>query len=501
MYKSIDTVKNNVAWQSKIIKKNVANNVTNSLTLLRNNVTIKVTLLFGEVYRMLKRKAWDKLVQWKNNKDKKALCIIGARQIGKTTLVKQFGKEYYDNFVEINFISDKRAAEIFEGDLSADSIITNLTAYVQKPMVPGKTLVLLDEIQECPNARTAIKFLVEDGRFDYIETGSLLGVRLKQVKSYPVGYEEIYYMYPMDFQEYISANGVQQKTIDYLKECYDEAKPVSESVHNTMLKLFYSYIVVGGMPDVVNTYVETHDIGLVVEKQREIMELYRLDIAQYAQGNDKIKITAIYDSIPSQLNDKNRRFILTKIDENGRQNRYENSFEWISDAGVALPCYNVTEPKLPLALNEKHNLFKLFMGDTGLLCAACMENIQFDILQGNLEINLGSVLENIMAQELKCKGFNLNYFDSKKYGEIDFVVKNGMQVDLLEIKSGNDYKKHNALDKIRSVSEWEFRKSYVFCKGNIENEDVLYMPWYMIMFYSSDKSHRNMKYEIDLSGL
>ena len=242
---------------------------------------------------MLKRKAWNKLVQWKNSEDKKALCIIGARQIGKTTLVRQFAGEYYENFVELNFISDKRAAEIFDGELSAEAIITGITAYVQKPMVPGRTLVLLDEIQECPNARTAIKFLAEDGRFDYIETGSMLGVRLKQVRSYPVGFEEIYYMYPMDFEEFITANGVQQKTIEYLQQCLNDNTPVSDAVHNTMLKLFYTYIVVGGMPAVVSTYAKTHDIGRVIEKQREIIELYRLDISQYAAGNDKIKINQL----------------------------------------------------------------------------------------------------------------------------------------------------------------------------------------------------------------
>lgn len=454
-----------------------------------------------EVVNMLKRKAWDRLVEWKNSPSKKALCIIGARQIGKTTLVRRFGQEYYENFVELNFISDKRAAEIFEGDLSADTVITNLTAYLRKPMEPGKTLVLLDEIQECPNARTAIKFLVEDGRFDYIETGSLLGVRLRRVKSYPVGYEEIYNMYPMDFEEYITANGVRRETIDHLRRCYEDNLPVSPSVHDTMLKLFYSYIVVGGMPEAVSCYVNTHDIGQVIRRQREITELYRLDISQYAEGNDKIKITAIYDSIPSQLNDKNRRFILTNVDKNGRQLRYENSFEWISDAGVALPCYNVTEPQLPLSLNSKHSLFKLFMGDTGLLCASCMENIQFDILQGNVEINLGSILENVIAQELKSKGFELYYYDSKKYGEVDFVVKNGMNAELIEVKSGNDYKKHNALDRIRSVEGWHFGSSTVFCKGNLQSGDVRYLPWYMIMFYRQNDAVREMKYEIDLSGL
>ena len=451
---------------------------------------------------MLKRKAWDKLVEWKNDTKKKALCIVGARQIGKTTLVRQFGNENYENFIEINFITDSRATEIFSDSLDADSIITNMTAYIQKSMEPGKTLILLDEIQECPNARTAIKFLVEDGRFDYIETGSLLGVKYNDVRSYPVGFEEIYHMYPMDFEEYAIANGVQQSTIDHLRECFEQRTPVSESIHNTMMKLFYSYIVVGGMPQTVNIYVETHDIGKVIANQKEILELYSLDIAKYAVGNDKIKIKAIFDSIPSQLNDKNRRFILTKIDEHGRQNRYENSFEWLAYAGVALPCYNVTAPQPPLKLNEKHNLFKLFMGDTGLLCAACMENIQFDILQGNLEINLGSILENIAAQAIKSNGFNLNYFDSKKYGELDFVIQNGMGIDLIEIKSGKDYKKHNSLDKVMAVSEWNFNNAYVFCKGNVEScEEINYIPLYMMMFYKPDEIQQNMKYEIDLSGL
>lgn len=450
---------------------------------------------------MLNRTAWNKLITWKESQDKKALCIIGARQIGKTTLVREFGHQYYENFIEINFIENKSASNIFDGDLSANTIITNLTAYVQKRMEPGKTLILFDEIQECPNARTAIKFLVEDGRFDYIETGSMLGVRFKQVTSYPVGFEEIYYMYPMDFQEYIIANGVQEQTIEYLHDCYKNNIPVSDSVHNTMLKLFYSYIVVGGMPEVVQIFTETHDIKKVIDKQREILELYRQDIAKYAYGNDRMKIRAIFDSIPSQLNDKNRRFILTKLDANGRLQRYENSFEWIADAGVSLPCYNVTEPQLPLSLNSKHSLFKLFMGDTGLLCAACMENIQFAILKGDVEINLGSILENVMAQELKSKGFDLFYFDSKKYGELDFVIKNGMCADLVEIKSGNDYKKHSALDRIRNVPDWSFGNVTVFCKGNLEMGDVRYLPLYMIMFYKEPENIEEMIYEIDLSGL
>lgn len=451
---------------------------------------------------MLKRKAYDKLLQWKGEKNKKALCIVGARQIGKTTLVRQFAKEHYENFVELNFLLDEQLSEIFSDSLDANTIIRNLTAYTQKAMEPGKTLVLLDEIQECPNARTAIKFLVEDGRFDYVETGSLLGVRYKEVKSYPVGFEELYHMYPMDFEEYLWANGVQESTISYLEECFHKHQKVSDSVHNTLNKLFYSYIVVGGMPQVVQTYVDTHDIGKVIANQNEILELYRLDIAKYAKDSEKIKIKAIYDSIPLQLNNHNRRFILTKIDENGRQNRYENCFEWLADAGVALPCYNVNEPQPPLKLNTKHNLFKLFQGDTGLLCAACMSNIQFDILMGNVDINMGSILENVIAQEIKSKGFDLHYFDSKKIGEIDFVIQNGMQVDLLEVKSGNDYKKHNAMNKMLGMQGWNFGQAYVFSHGNLEQYgEILYLPWYMIMFYRRNVILQSQKYEVDLSGL
>lgn len=451
---------------------------------------------------MLRRKAYSRLLDWKKEPQKKALCIIGARQIGKTTLIREFGRKHYENFIELNFIADPSAAAIFEGSLDANSIITNLSAYVRTPMEPGKTLILFDEVQMCPNVRTAIKFLVEDGRFDYIESGSLLGVRHKEVRSFPVGFEETYRMYPMDFEEYLWANGVQESTIDYLKGCYEQLVPVSQSIHDTMLKLFYSYIVVGGMPDAVQTYVNTHDIGKVIAVQNDILELYRQDIAQYADGSDKPKIRAIFDSIPAQLNDKNRRFILHDIDSNGRQLRYSNSFEWLSAAGVALPCYNVTAPEVPLQLNEKHSLFKLFMSDVGLLCASCMENIQFGILQGNLEINMGSILENTMAQQLKSNGLQLHYFDAKKYGELDFVLQNGLGIELVEVKSGNDYQKHSALDKVRKVESWSHKHAYVFCKGNVESKDgVIYLPWYQIMFLKPDPTPKEFIYEVDLSLL
>lgn len=451
---------------------------------------------------MLRRKAYQNLLDWKNETKGKALCIIGARQIGKTTVIREFGKREYKYFAEINFVTDPRAADIFRGKLSAEEIIINLTAYLQKPLERGKTLILFDEIQECPEVRAAIKFLVEDGRFDYIESGSLLGVRYKEVRSYAVGFEQMLPMYPLDFEEYLWANGVQAETISYLKSCYEQKKPVSETVHETLCKLFYSYLVVGGMPETVQIYIDTHDIARVIRNQRSILDLYRLDIAKYASDNDKAKIKAIFDSIPAQLNDKNRRFKINSIHPDARLLRYEDSFNWLADAGVALPCYNVTEPQAPLGLNEKRNLFKLYMNDVGLLCAACMENVQFDLLMGNVEINMGSILENVFAQNLKSNGFKLHYFDSKKIGELDFVLQKGLSTVLLEIKSGNDFKKHPAMDHALETKQWKFEQTIVFSKSNVEEEEeILYLPWYMIMFFRQAAEQESLIYKIDLNGL
>lgn len=451
---------------------------------------------------MLYRKAYDKLLQWKQQERKTALCIQGARQIGKTTVVREFGGKEYKCFVEFNFVQDTNARKVFDGDLDANTIIEGLSALARKPLVPGNTLILLDEIQECPNARTAIKFLVEDGRFDYIETGSLLGVKNKTVRSLPVGFEEPYTMYPMDFEEFIIANGVQQTTIDAMHSAYQNKAPVSDIIHTTMCKLFYSYIIVGGMPKVVQTYVQTHDIGRVLRDQNEILDLYRQDISKYAAENDRPKIRAIFDSIPAQLNEKNRRFTVTSLAATARMERYAESFNWLTDAGVANACYNVEEPRAALKLNEKRSLFKLFMADTGVLCALSMDNIQFSILQGDLSVNLGSILENTMSQMFTANGFSLHYFDTKKYGELDFVLQDGTAIDLVEIKSGNDYKKHAALNKVMAVDEWKAKQAIVFCKGNVEEEDgILYLPWYMAIFFKQEQIPEGLTYEVDLSGL
>lgn len=450
---------------------------------------------------MLRRMIEQELLAWKEDESHKALLITGARQIGKTYSIRQFAKQNYQNFVEINFIVSESAQMIFENVSDVDMMITNLTAYTGKKLVPGETLIFLDEIQECPKARTAIKFLVEDGRFDYIESGSLLGVKYKEVKSYPVGYETVLQMYPLSFQEFLYANGVEENTIAYLKNAYEGKSAVSESVHKTMIRLFQYYMIVGGMPDAVQRFVDTHDIGQVTEVQKSILELYRQDISKYAM-NDKAKIKDIFDSIPSELNEKNKRFILRDIAKSARMERYENSFLWLRDAGVALPCYNVAEPMIPLKINEKHNLFKLFMADTGLLCAASLENVQFEILQGKLDVNMGSILENIFAQILTTSGFTIRYFNKKGKCELNFLIQRGGEVLPLEIKSGNSYHEHASLNYALKAENWNLKQGIVFCAGNIETtENITYLPWYMSMFLKPEKIQKGFVVPVDLSGL
>ena len=436
---------------------------------------------------MLYRKFYDELVKWYKQDKKLALLIDGARQIGKTTIIRQFAKDYYgDNFVEINFINTPSAKEIFMGDLSVDGIISKLTLFLRRPLTPHKTLVFFDEVQECLEVRTAIKFLVDDGRFDYIESGSLLGINYKEIKSYAVGYEENRTMYPMDFEEFAIANGIQQSTFDMLRDCYTRRVHVDEFVHKQMMQLFTYYVIIGGMPAAVQEFVNSKDMGNVVGIQSDILKLYRKDITKYAT-TWKEKITLIFDTIPAELNAKNKRFMLSDLAKSARMDRYESCFNWLTDAGIALPCYNLTEPKQPVAINKQHNLFKFYMADTGLLCAMCSDDVQYQIVNGNYSINEGSIMENMFAQQLKSNGFNLYYFDKQKVGEVDFIVEQHAELVPVEIKSGKDYKSHRALNNLLAVDEYKLKESIVFCVGNIEIADkAVYLPLYMIMFFKKE---------------
>ncbi|MGN0893408.1 MAG: ATP-binding protein [Succinivibrio sp.] len=450
---------------------------------------------------MFYRHLYNQLLDWKKKQKRVALCIFGARQVGKTTLVRNFAKDNYRTFIEINFALEPDLKKCFDHSLSADSIISNLTAFFAKEFPAHETLIFFDEIQECPKARTAIKALVEDGRFDYIESGSLLGARIKEVPSLPVGFEEHLTMYPLDLEEYALALGVEQKIINRLKASFEELTPVNQVLHETFLKIFYSYMVVGGMPAVVDEYIRSRDIAKVLNVQRQILDMYRQDISKYAYtGKDRIH--AIFDAIPSELEAKNRRFVLTDLNKYARMTRFENSFLWLYDAGVANPCFNVTQCTHPLKLNEKRNVFKLFLSDTGLLGGCCEDNIQFPLFNGDMGVNLGGVLENMIAQQLKANGFALHYYDSLKIGEIDFIVEKDSQIIPIEVKSGKDYKRHRALDKLLEIKEWQLNKAYVLCGSNTEVDGrIVYLPWYMIMFIKQTEIPSNSIMNIDLSAL
>jgi predicted AAA+ superfamily ATPase len=289
-------------------------------------------------------------------------------------------------------------------------------------------------------------------------------------------------MYPMDFEEFAIANGVQSQTFDVLNECFEKKTAVPTAIHNKMLELFRYYIIIGGMPAVVQTFVDTHDIGKTLNLQQDILELYRQDITKYAK-NEKMRIKSIFDKIPAELSESNRRFVLTDISKSARMNRYESSFMWLADAGVSLPCYNVAEPVEPLKINEKSSLFKLFLCDVGLLCAASLSDIQFSILQGDMSVNMGSIYENVFAQEFVSSGFELRYMNKKGLGEIDFVLRQGSDILPIEVKSGSDFKAHRALDKVMAVGEWGIKRAIVFSTGNVEDaEKITYLPCYMSMF-------------------
>ena len=435
--------------------------------------------------------------------DKKALLITGARQVGKTYIIREFGKAVFDSFIEINFLENRTAQALFENANNSADILLRLSALTDQPLIPGKTLIFFDEVQECKELVTAIKFLVEEGSYRYILSGSLLGVELRDIRSVPVGYMDIMEMYPLDFEEFSLANGVAQNVIDRLRENYEKREPVDDFVHGKMMELFRLYLIVGGMPSVVSRYLETNNLQEVTREQRAILTLYRQDIAKYDPDN-KLYLEDIFGLIPSELNAKNKRFILKNLNENFKFSRYQNSFLWLKNAGVALPTFSVTEPTVPLMLNKSANLFKLFLSDVGLLAAMYMDGIQLKILNHEKDINFGSVYENATAQELKAHGFELYYFNSKKQGEIDFVVEQNGNALPVEIKSGKDYTRHAALDNVLGNRDYAIPEAYVFHNGNVYDMDagrVVYYPMYMLMFLQRDQEPKEQIYRVDLSGL
>lgn len=449
---------------------------------------------------MIGRKIKKRLQQFYDSKEKKALLITGARQVGKTFSIREFGKQF-PSFVEINFLENRTARELFENAEDSEAILLRMSVLADKPLIPGETLIFLDEVQECKEIVTAIKFLVEEGSYRYILSGSLLGVDLKDIRSVPVGYMDIVEMYPLDFEEFLLANEVAPRVIEELEKSFSQRLPVPDFVHEKMMEIYRLYLIVGGMPAAVSKYLETNNLQVVIQEQRSIITAYKKDIGKYDPEN-KLYLEDIFDLIPSELNEKNKRFIMKNLNENFKFSRYRNSFLWLKDAGVALPAFCASEPTVPLLLSKSTNLFKLFLSDVGLLAAMYMDNIQIKILNREKNINFGAIYENAAAQELKAHGFDLYYFNSKKQGELDFLIEKSGEVLPVEIKSGKDYRKHAALNHVLENEAYSIKEAYVFHNGNVHTDGkVVYYPAYMLMFMKKEPEPVELIYKLNLDGL
>ena len=452
---------------------------------------------------MITRKV-DELIRNFILNDRRALLVTGARQVGKTYAIRKVSKECFENVVEINFIEQPDAIELFREHNGAKDLILRISAFTKKKLLPGKTLIFFDEVQECKEMVTAIKFLVDEGSYKYVMSGSLLGIELKDLRSVPVGYMEEIEMYPLDLLEFFKAIGIGSDVIDYLRKSFEERCSVDDFIHRRMLEAVRLYLIIGGLPAVVQKYIDTNNLRRVYEEQRGIIHTYRRDIAKY-DLNNKLQIEEIYNLIPSELNAKNKRFILKELNEKARFSKYEDSFLWLRDAGVAIPAYNIEEPRVPLLLSKQRNLFKLFLNDVGLLAAMYGGNIQTKLLIQDSNINFGSVFENLVAQELCAHGFNkqhsLYYFNSKKQGELDFVVEFDNNVLPIEVKSGKDYERHNALSNVMTNEEYDVPQAYVFCQDNVQIKGkITYYPIYMITFFENIQGEEKI-YRFDLTGI
>ena len=448
---------------------------------------------------MIKRKIDNYLADFFAT-DKKALMLTGARQIGKTYSIRRFGHEHFERFIEINFIENPGLVKVFSKAKNSQDILLRLSTVTSQDLIKDNTLVFFDEVQECPEIVTAIKFLVEEGSYRYILSGSLLGVEIKNLRSAPVGYMDVKDMYPLDLEEFAAAVGINDRIIEALRNHFADGTVVDDFIHEKMMEIFRLYLIVGGMPAAVDKYITTNNLQEVIAEQQAIIRLYKQDIAKY-DPNHKLYIQEIFDRIPAELDAKNKRFILKNLNENIKFSRYQNSFLWLKDAGVALPVYNVEEPTVPLILSSSRNLFKLFMADIGLLASLYADGIQLKILDNEPSINFGSIYENAVAQELWAHGFPLYYYNNKRQGELDFVIEQNGEVLPIEVKSGKDYDRHKALTNVVSTTTYQISKAIVLCNDNVKKVGkITYLPIYMLMFIKREQQLPT-QYTIDLSGL
>ena len=438
--------------------------------------------------------------EWLKRSDK-ALLVTGARQIGKTWLIREeIAKSGYRKF-EVNFIDQPDLVDYLNVKMSANEFLVKLKMIMPEDCKPQETVVFFDEIQKCPEIVTKIKFLVEEGSFKYVMSGSLLGVELKGITSVPVGYLTVLRMYPMDFEEFMIANNVSKTTLEMLKTKFETCQPVDEFIHQKLLSLFFIYLIVGGMPDAVKIYIATKDIREVDKVQRDIVALYKEDFSQYESEDKKLKLISIYDIIPAELNKQNKKFVFTMLDKELKFDRYENSFLWLKDAGVALPVYNVEAPVIPLKASKSSNVFRLFSNDTGLLTSAYPAETKLELINKNSEVNNGAHFENAVAQQLTANGLEPYFCKKKNIGELDVLVEMDGKVVPIEVKSGKAYKAHKSLDNFMKISDYHIEKAYVLSVANMEQEgSVVYLPIYMCYLLKERKIGK-LIVDLDMEGL
>ena len=455
----------------------------------------------------MRRKIDSVLDNWLLNR-KQAILLFGARQTGKTYAIRSCFNRNSCHFVEINFALDKVALELFSKLTSVNDFYVKLSLVANGELVTNKTCVFLDEIQSIylyreslrntdPNLFhttidpiSLIKKLVEDGRFRYALSGSLLGINLVGISSNPVGYLDTFTLYPLDFEEFLWANNIGEEVIEYLKTQFKSLKPVDDMIHQKIINTFYEYLLVGGMPEATNEYISSHDLNRVRNAQKQILNGYKNDIQKYAPIEHRVLIGETFNRLPGELNRKDKHFRKSKLDyPNSKNIDLTDIYLWLTNAGVALATYNVNEPTYPLKLNEHRKVLKLFSNDIGLLSSQLFENEgAIKVLQDDSSINFGSLFENVVAQELSCKGYSTYYFNSKKIGEVDFLIEKEGNVVPLEIKTGSSsgvgFFEHKALNSVIDVYK-DIKKAYVLSKNNIsiETDKIINLPIYMVMFF------------------
>lgn len=439
---------------------------------------------------MLRRKAIERFRFWKEHKTKQALLVTGARQVGKSYLIDEFARQSYPHVVSFDFVKNPAAAKALAEAGDAADFAFRVSVLSQEPLVRGKTVVVFDEIQACPDVLTYVKYLVDQGDYDYILSGSLLGVALEGVRSLPVGYVTEVQMYPLDFEEFCWAQGLPDSVLPSLAQNAVRAEPVPDYLHDRLTTLFKRYLIVGGMPDVVVSYGTSNALDQVRVLQRDIRRLYREDIAKYAPKDRRLVIQDIYELVPSELLTPSKRFRLNSIPDVKRFTQVEDEFLWLTRAGVALDETAVTEPVMPLLAAKKKGAVKLFLSDVGLLMGSYVKQTAAALLGDEASVNLGGVYENYVVQELVAHGFDAHYYSGKRVGELDAVVeRDDGEILLFEVKSGTSYKTHAALDNALATWPSPGREAFVLSHANIERDgDVLYLPLYLVGLFSPENA-------------